>query len=108
MLHWSNVSLRRYRDGLYLVKDAELIQAVPEIAWVNPQEPLAWAGQIWLPPILPSEHPLWQQAWRIAPRRGGGALATCWPLPSCITKTLVPRAGNSTMAAPSALVPMGG
>lgn len=71
MLHWSNVSLRRYRDGLYLVKDAELIQAVPEIAWVNPHEPLEWAGQIWLPPILPSEHPLWQQAWRIAPRQGG-------------------------------------
>jgi tRNA(Ile)-lysidine synthase len=71
VLHWSNLSLRRFQGQIFLVRDAEL-RALPEgIPWDNPQQALHWAGKTWLPLGLAPDHPLWQKPWRISPRQGG-------------------------------------
>lgn len=70
VLSWAGVSLRRYREGLYLVKEDDL-SVMPECIWSNPREPLLLDGECWQPLALPDDHPLWACEWRIAIRKGG-------------------------------------
>lgn len=70
VLSWAGVSLRRYREGLYLVKDDDL-SVTPECIWSNPREPLLLDGECWQPLELPDDHPWWACEWRIATRKGG-------------------------------------
>ena len=75
-LAWSGWSLRRYRQALYLLKDAELM-LLPEhgVDWLDPREPLRWAGQTWraqelLTDLVENDVRL-AQPWRLALRSGG-------------------------------------
>lgn len=75
-LAWSGWSLRRYRDGVYLLADASLYPLPAEGAdWLNPRVPLAWAGEIWraeeVVADLTPDDPRLALPWRLAPRRGG-------------------------------------
>lgn len=42
-LHWSENSIRRYRDDLWLVPDLPAVDSTATCTW-NPDEPLHWAG----------------------------------------------------------------
>lgn len=75
-LAWAGWSLRRYRDALYLLADAELAPLPAEGAeWADPRVPLLWAGREWrteeLMPGLAADDPLLALPWRLAPRVGG-------------------------------------
>ncbi|TVP59458.1 MAG: tRNA lysidine(34) synthetase TilS [Halomonadaceae bacterium] len=44
-LHWEGHSLRRYRDGLWLVPDLPPVEASTPVVW-NMQQPLPWGGAL--------------------------------------------------------------
>lgn len=76
-LAWAGWSLRRYKQRLYVLHDAELA-ALPEgIDWPDPQQPLFWAGCEWRlaelfqEPALALLPGLLSRPWRLAARRGG-------------------------------------
>ena len=80
-LAWAGWSLRRYKQRLYVLHDAELA-ALPEgIDWPDPQQPLLWAGCAWRlaelfqesvqEPALALLPKLLSRPWRLAARRGG-------------------------------------
>lgn len=75
-LAWAGWSLRRYREALYLIADAELMPLPAEgVVWPDPRVPLRWAGREWqaeaLMPGLAEGDPLLRLPWRLAPRVGG-------------------------------------
>jgi tRNA(Ile)-lysidine synthase len=70
-LSWANVSLRRYRDAIYLLHDEQLTTLPAEGAvWSDPLQPLWWAGLEWCLPISKSD-PFLHANWRISARQGG-------------------------------------
>lgn len=71
-LAWAGWSLRRYRDGLYLLADASLCPLPAEgAAWPDPRVPLAWAGRLWPVVAMAHDESLLARPWCLAPRRGG-------------------------------------
>ena len=70
-IRWAEVSLRRYRQTLYLLWEADLPTAIAAADWPDPRLPLVWADRHWPPMELPDNHPLLTQRWRLAPRTGG-------------------------------------
>lgn len=71
-LAWAGWSLRRYRDGVYLLADASLHPLPSEGAdWPDPRVPLAWAGRLWPVVAMAHDESLLARPWRLAPRRGG-------------------------------------
>lgn len=71
-LSWAGWSMRRYREALYLLPDAEL-QALPDGAadWLDPCQAMQWAGLTWQVAGLAADDPLRTRPWRLAGRRGG-------------------------------------
>lgn len=71
-LAWAGWSLRRYREALHLIADAE-VQPLPAggAVWADPHVPLVWAGREWRVEGLAADDPLQARAWRLAPRAGG-------------------------------------
>lgn len=75
-LAWPGWSLRRYRDALHLLADADL-QPLPAegMDWPDPRQPLLWAGRVWraeeLLPGMAMDDPRLTQPWRLQPRQGG-------------------------------------
>lgn len=70
-IRWADASLRRYRQTLYLLAMADLPAAITATDWPDPRQPLVWADRCWPPVVLPDDHPLLTQPWRLAPRTGG-------------------------------------
>ncbi|MEL0027196.1 MAG: tRNA lysidine(34) synthetase TilS [Perlucidibaca sp.] len=75
-LEWPGWSLRRYREAVYLLTDADAQPLPAEDAdWPDPRLPLAWAGRVWraeeLVAGLVEGDPRLALPWRLAPRRGG-------------------------------------
>ncbi len=70
-LSWSQVSLRRYRDVIYLLHASDL-QPLPETGadWSDVRMPLSWAGRQWSLPLAADDSRV-SRHWRIAPRQGG-------------------------------------
>ena len=75
-LAWAGWSLRRYRDQVYLLTDADVQPLPAEGAhWPDPRQPLAWAGRTWraeeLVMGLVADDPRLLSPWRLVPRQGG-------------------------------------
>ncbi|MDZ4298032.1 MAG: tRNA lysidine(34) synthetase TilS [Moraxellaceae bacterium] len=70
-LTWADVSIRRYRDTIYLLHTAQL-QPLPTTGadWPDPLRPLSWAGLEWSLPISKDNLNL-KARWRITARQGG-------------------------------------
>lgn len=70
-IHWGEISLRRYRQALHLLCEADLPVAGMAADWPDPRQPLPLAGRHWPPAALPDDHPLLARRWRLASRTGG-------------------------------------
>lgn len=75
-LSWSGWSLRRYRQQVHLLADAD-VQPLPAegVSWPDPRQPVLWAGRTWrageLVSDLAEDDPRLTRPWRLAPRQGG-------------------------------------
>jgi len=70
-IRWADVCLRRYRQTLYLLRDADQPAAIAPTDWPDPRQPLRWADRQWPVATLPDDHPLLARPWRLTPRAGG-------------------------------------
>ncbi len=70
-IRWAEVSLRRYRQMLYLLREADLPVAGVTADWPDPRQPLQVGGRYFPAMQLSDFHPLLARRWRLAPRTGG-------------------------------------
>ncbi|MEK6787608.1 MAG: tRNA lysidine(34) synthetase TilS [Pseudomonadota bacterium] len=70
-VRWAEISLRRYRQTLYLLRAADLSATGVTADWPDPRQPLQVADRCFPAMRLPDGHPLLARRWRLAPRTGG-------------------------------------
>ncbi|MES3041257.1 MAG: tRNA lysidine(34) synthetase TilS [Pseudomonadota bacterium] len=70
-IRWADAFLRRYRQTLYLLWEADLPSAGVTADWPDPRQPLQVADRYFPALPLPDDNSLLARCWRLAPRTGG-------------------------------------